>query len=180
MTTANDDKQTENLVAYLDGELDEATANVVEQQLASDVEVRHQIDKLSRAWDLLDLLPSRKASQSFTERTLSAIHTGPIPVETEADRQGEQLPSHARIQSLGRTTKWGQRVLAFALLVVVAAAGFNNSYLTGSGQTQELLREYPVLKRVHEYRDAGSVEFLKELQKQKVFDGKQPRPREPQ
>lgn len=180
MTTPNDDKQTENLVAYLDGELDEVTATAVEQRLADDADTRHRVDKLSRAWDLLDLLPSRKASQEFTERTLTAVRTGVVPVETEADTQGEQIQSHAQLSTLSQSTKWGQRSLALAVLVLVALAGLKNGYLTGAGSTEQLLREYPMLKRAHEYRDATNADFLKELHKQKVFDGKQPRPREPQ
>ena len=62
-------QQRENLVAYLDGELDEVETQEIERTLAHSLEARHEVDMLTRTWELLDTLPKSKASEEFSERT---------------------------------------------------------------------------------------------------------------
>ena len=64
---------TEKLVAYLDGELPEGDARDVESSLASDPAMRAEVEKLNRAWELLDLLPRPHASSDFSSRTLTTL-----------------------------------------------------------------------------------------------------------
>ncbi len=66
-------EQRENLVAYLDGELDDSATQNIEQVLAESVVARHDVDMLSRTWDLMNVLPGVKASEEFTRKTLSSI-----------------------------------------------------------------------------------------------------------
>jgi anti-sigma factor RsiW len=74
-----------NLVAYLDGELDEKAARALEARLANDPRARAEAETLRRTWELLDYLPRAEASGSFTHRTLerlavqSATRTMPRP-----------------------------------------------------------------------------------------------------
>jgi ferric-dicitrate binding protein FerR (iron transport regulator) len=49
----------EQLVAYLDGELDVAESRRIEQLLATDPQVRQKLQALERTWELLDRLQSR-------------------------------------------------------------------------------------------------------------------------
>jgi anti-sigma factor RsiW len=42
----------ENLVAYLDGELDEVATLEVERTLSESAEIRLEVEELSRTWDL--------------------------------------------------------------------------------------------------------------------------------
>src|SRR6201999_3829165 len=60
-----------NLIAYLDGELDESTARTIEQKLARSDVARHDVEMLVRTWDLLDLLERPRVTQEFTTRTLA-------------------------------------------------------------------------------------------------------------
>ena len=48
--------EDELLVAYLDGELDEAARVNVEKRLAEEPDLRSRLTLLERAWDLLDEL----------------------------------------------------------------------------------------------------------------------------
>ena len=66
-------EQRDNLVAYLDGELDEAATADIEQALADSPVARHEVDMISRSWDLLNALPTHRASGEFTERTVSSL-----------------------------------------------------------------------------------------------------------
>src|SRR3954452_2725575 len=67
------DEDRENLVAYLDGELDEASAHALESKLSLDPLARAEADALRRTWELLDYLPKPEPSSDFTNRTLSRL-----------------------------------------------------------------------------------------------------------
>jgi anti-sigma factor RsiW len=90
-----DERERDDLVAYLDGELQGEEARRVEAKLAHDQKARTEADSLKRTWDLLDYLPKPpEPSPSFTNRTLEKVEpiratgaqprvapdTGPQPV----------------------------------------------------------------------------------------------------
>ena len=142
--------QRANLVAYLDGELDEADVRGIEVTLAGSDVARHEVEMLSRTWELLDALPRETASAEFTQRTLATVH-----VQTE-----QRQPPRWRgavdpvLTSLGYAG-------------VLAAAGLVG-YAAGSRwiprESDRLVRDLPLLERLNAYQDAGSVEFLRELE----------------
>src|SRR5260370_281071 len=66
-------EQRENLTAYLDGELDDAQTQEIEQVLAASEVARHEIDMLSRTCDALSVLPTHKASGEFTRKTMTNL-----------------------------------------------------------------------------------------------------------
>src|SRR5437764_5906332 len=112
-----DDAQREDLVAYLDGELDEETARALEAKLSLDSAVRAEADQLRRTWELLDYLPKAEPSASFTHRTL--------------DRVSALRPGGAEPAGAGRRRPWlvGLGWAAAALLAVtVGYAGVHLVY----------------------------------------------------
>jgi hypothetical protein len=62
-----------NLVAFLDGELDEQAAQVLEAKLSRDPQMRAEAEALKKTWELLDYLPRPEPSLSFTHRTLERL-----------------------------------------------------------------------------------------------------------
>src|ERR687896_527533 len=68
----NEDEKSE-LVAYLDGELDDVTTQAVEAKLAINPEARAELDALKQTWGLLDLLPKASPSANFTHRTMERL-----------------------------------------------------------------------------------------------------------
>src|SRR5262245_7111665 len=70
-----DDVDREDLIAYLDGELDEEATRAVESQMNIDPTVRSEVESLKRTWDLLDYLPRPEPSPNFTHRTLDRLST---------------------------------------------------------------------------------------------------------
>src|SRR5207247_35678 len=74
------EKDSDDRVAYLDGELDEDTAPQLEAKLTLDPEARAEADALEQTWGLLDYLPRPEPSPSFTHRTLErlAVRTSSI------------------------------------------------------------------------------------------------------
>ncbi|MFN9717365.1 MAG: anti-sigma factor family protein, partial [Planctomycetota bacterium] len=65
------DAQLSELVAYLDGELDEHACESVERQLVANPGLRRYAETLDRTWQLLDSLGDAPASGAFTQKTLA-------------------------------------------------------------------------------------------------------------
>src|SRR5205823_3534064 len=100
MAQLNDEDKA-NLVAFLDGELDERTAHALETKLNTDPQARAEAEALRRTWGLLDYLPRPEPSPSFTHRTL------------------ERLAAH---RPLTGTVRTGRRWVRWALPLGWAAA----------------------------------------------------------
>lgn len=64
---------TEELTAYLDGELDEATQVAVESRLGNDSAYLAELQALQQTWETLDHLPAINAGKSFTETTMELV-----------------------------------------------------------------------------------------------------------
>src|SRR5947208_397384 len=73
MTPTPEDEPQAELVAYLDGELDERATQELEQQIGRDPQLRARADALKKTWELLDFLPQPEPSASFTSRTLDRV-----------------------------------------------------------------------------------------------------------
>ena len=84
----------ENLVAYLDGELDDKTARALEAKLSRDTQARAELEALKRTYNLLDFLPRGEASTQFTSKTLDRLATVP-PATVAVDP--EQGSSETRV-----------------------------------------------------------------------------------
>lgn len=67
------DAVTEELTAYLDGELDEATQVAVESRLGKDPEYLAELQALQQTWETLDQLPTLDAGKKFTETTMELV-----------------------------------------------------------------------------------------------------------
>lgn len=150
-------EQRENLVAYLDGELDEVSTQNVEQVLAESVVARHDVDMLSRTWDLMNVLPGIKASEEFTRKTLSSIRA--------ADSTKGSLFDYALMKNVRRAVTlaiWGA-VLVGAGIVGFRAAGFVPN------PNEQLLDNFSVISNLDVYSEVGDIEFLKILKQNQTL-----------
>src|SRR5258708_38600425 len=86
-------EQRENLTDYLDGELDDAQTQEIEQVLAASEVARHEIDMLSRTWDALSVLPTHKASGEFTRKTMTNLRAAE---SSEPGATGQMIYRNAR------------------------------------------------------------------------------------
>src|SRR5262245_20740862 len=82
------DADRDELVAYLDGELDADGQQRLEARLGQAPGVRAEADSLRRAWEMLDYLPRPDPAQDFTERTLTRVSA----VRTAAGRTAADVP----------------------------------------------------------------------------------------
>jgi anti-sigma factor RsiW len=150
------------LVAYLDGEVDQKTAMTIEAKLGRDPRVRSEADQLKRTWELLDYLPRPAPSPDFTHRTLERL-TVNYP------------PRHARWQFLPRwrPSKWTMGWAA-AALIVGAVGFFGARFLSPSrppvaeAEPQDVdpemvIRDRRVIENRRLYEHIVGIDFLREL-----------------
>jgi hypothetical protein len=153
-TPPNEEEQ-EELVAFLDGELDEASAQAVEAKLTLDPVARTEAESLKKAWDLLDYLPRSEPSPDFTQRTLNSI----CPVTGKAPWTRRSW----------RPLLWG---LGWAALFLVCAVGgyfgFNLAHPREPGD-RELIRDLRLIENKRLYEQVDDLDFLKELDKHDLF-----------
>lgn len=84
--------QRSNLVAYLDGELQEPAAKEIEQVLSKSPTVQHDVEMLSRTWDLLDQLPRLTGNSDLTEQMVSLVKAGDEPPSLLSTSWLERIP----------------------------------------------------------------------------------------
>lgn len=155
-----DDRQSdldhETLVAYLDGELDDAATVEVENRLASDSQYRQQLQQLERTWDLLDELPIMEPTEAFTRSTL------------------ELVVDDAR-KAIGRDRKklWSIPLqMGIIAVFPILCYWITATYLQWRQEApvRQLVSEIPFLEKYELYESVGSIEFAKLLDDQKLFE----------
>jgi anti-sigma factor RsiW len=67
------EQEREELVAYLDGELDADSARALEARLSRDPRARAEAESLKNTWELLDYLPRPAPSTNFASKTLDRL-----------------------------------------------------------------------------------------------------------
>ena len=154
------DEDRENLVAYLDGELDESTARTLEAKLTLDSGARDEAEALRQAWSLLDYLPQAEPSTTFTHRTLEklALRTGGL------SRRAPAL--------------WPMRLAWAAGVVLALTVGFGAARLIGRPgdppEVDEHLVSHPgAIDRVRHLEQVEDLNFLQELDHPDLF-GEEP------
>jgi anti-sigma factor RsiW len=142
-----------NLVAYIDGELNEAESRAIATKLTLSPTARREVEALERTWELLDHLPRPKASDELIDRTLTEVRL-------DAERG-------ARVESIVKSS--AARLVRVATWVAVSALVFFGGYAATQwvwpNPTARLARELPIAEHLDEYRDVGSFQFLQELVK---------------
>lgn len=154
--TYNSDPLDEELVAYLDDEV-EAIARVrIERRLADDVDYRERLRHLQQTWDALDLLPRASASDAFTSSTMSLVV------------QEQQIAAAQGIDHLNdrRVRRW---LIAAICTAAAVAIGFLLVYRRLTDTDRSLVRDLPVIEQVDQLHNTPSLEFLEQLREERLF-----------
>lgn len=146
----------EQLVAYLDGELDEETSRRIESQLASDANVRRRLQSLEHTWELLDDLDAAPVGEPFTRTTLEMV----------ALAAGEDL-AQSRIEMPRRLRR--RRLQIASVFAAATALGFLGVWFFTPDPNRQLVDNLPVLEQFEEYRQTGNIGFLRQLRDEKLF-----------
>jgi anti-sigma factor RsiW len=149
-------EERSNLVAYLDGELNDAEARSIATKLTQSLTARREVDALQKTWELLDLLPRPKASEDFTTRTLT------LASQALEGRIASTANEVARRVGIGLA--WA---VASALLFVL---GYFLTLRVWPNPTDRLARDLSIAESLDEYRDVGSFEFLQDLDESTEFN----------
>ncbi|MCU0962452.1 MAG: hypothetical protein MUF48_20330 [Pirellulaceae bacterium] len=151
------ERVAEELVAYLDGELDREASQDVERRLAASDEYRRELRQLQRAWDMLDELPRAQVSDTFTQTTVEIV-------ALSAHRDLQQLQAHGRQHRRWAWIAGGVGLVASTLAGYLAVA----AYL--ARPNDQLVRDLPVIENLDRYEVADSVTFLRQLQTTGLFE----------
>jgi len=154
---ANDEAQLrEELVAYLDGELDAEQSRRIEQRAAVEPDARRMLEELDRTWHMLDELDTPATSEDFTCTTLEmvALAAADDAQKAKAERPRRRL----------RAGLW-----AAAGLVAAATAGFLIVTSLIPDPNAQLLQDLPILENYDQYHEIGSIDFLRALNKENLF-----------
>jgi anti-sigma factor RsiW len=152
----------EELVAYLDGELDDQRTEAVEAQIGLNPSVRQEAEALRRTWDLLDYLPRPQPRADFTNRTLSRLDLA------ELSRSAPRRPAPRP-----RARRWLVGAGVAAALVLAGLAGYTGRALLvpakpaapslTADEEAQLLADLRVIDRLHEYQQVEDIEYLRGL-----------------
>ncbi len=157
-------KLQSDLVAYLDGELSDRACMEIEQTLAENPRIRCEMELLERTWELLDTLPVSKASESFSQRTLSVISQSSMA----AVKDQTPAVTTSRSWSIDRDT-WLAAGLSMALtLTAILCFAVTNRWMPT--ETDRLVRDLPLLIKLEMYEEVSSPEYLNTLKQSRLFD----------
>jgi hypothetical protein len=146
----------EQLVAYLDGELNADERRHIEELLATDEKVRRRLQEMEQTWRLLDDLDLVPAGGKFVESTLEMV-------AVEAGKDAEQFMADAPRQRR-------RRILTIVGgLTVAILAGFFAMMLFWPNPNRQLVEDFSVLENLDRYRPIGDVEFLQRLRDEGLF-----------
>ena len=144
----------DNLVAYLDGELDEDGTRRVETVLSQSNVARTDVEQLARTYELLDELDRPRASVEFAEKTIATAKLEQIK------------PSITQQRWFQLTRRYSPLALWTFAMVSAAAAGYGISRYGVPQDDDVLLDNYPVIRELDVYEEAGNYDFLDRLSRE--------------
>ena len=151
--------QLEQLVAYLDSELNDQQSMAMEKRLRDDAKLRRMADDLDRTWGLLDVLEPVAAGEEFSQRTMETVVASYSNVEQQRPASLRRLLSaFASRQSLA----W----FGIGVLGTLCGLGLTafRSPSEESALATQLLRQMDMLDRYPQYSIIPDVASLQQLQ----------------
>lgn len=156
-TQENQDAILEELVAYLDGELEPADAERIETRLSEDPAYRTELKGLQGAWDMLDLLPRPQVGEGFTRSTIEMVAVK--AADDTAKRRGSVR--------LRRAAGW---LAVVSAAVVAGFVGYRAVHHRLDRPNRQFLEDLPVVENVDLYYHADDIEFVEKLAASGIFD----------
>lgn len=169
----SEDAATEELVAFLDGELDPKAAESLKTKLTLDPKLRAEADALQRAWEILDVLPRPLPSPAFASRTMSQV------IPAAAAPSGTQVLPYAggpapNVAAFPAARPGPGFWLGSAALILAAAVGgyFGHKALAPAPKAvspEPPLEDLTLMKNLRLYRNIDDMDYLKKLDAPEMF-----------
>lgn len=183
-TTRPPDDGDDDLVAYLDGELEEVDTQAVESKLAVDEDARKKAEKLKKTFDLLDYLPKPEPSPNFASRTLTQINptaerpSSPALPVTSGQSGIPVQQSAAVTRPPGLSFVW-KAVAWTVVLLLTTAIGYvghllARPHLEASGPAKRTSEQVRLLERLPLLIGVDDFDFLKQLDQSDFFAEAEP------
>jgi hypothetical protein len=144
-----DHPDKDELIAYLDGELDPPTNQRVEERLKNDPAYRQALTQYERSWDMLDRLQRSTVGENFTRSTLEMVSLA-------AAEEQQQPPVGGRFE-------WRRLGLMSLVAATALLLGYRGGRVVWPDPNRELLQDLPVVEDLDLYEQAGSIDFLRKL-----------------
>ncbi len=151
-------EQRENLIAYIDGELEQETMRDIEKTLADNPVATHEVDVLKKTWSMLDYLERPEASEKLIEQTLTSI---------QVYRTGEKfaLPAWWNQAKQGMIS-----VTSVAGILLAAYLGYVASAELIPSPANEIAKDLQVIEKYDELQEIGSLAYLNLIKKNNLVD----------
>lgn len=146
------DPLDEQLVAYLDGELDQAERDTLEQRLVDDQTLRERLQQLQSGWEMLDELPQTSVREQFTETTLEMV-----AADVSQDVKAKQSRRWRK--------QWTLPTVAALLAVVALGVGAGAVAAKRQWEMRRQLRDLPLAQHLDAYRYADDLALMRALTK---------------
>ena len=144
-------EQRLDLVAYLDGELNESETQRIEKLLAESEVARAEVEVLAATYELLDELPRARASKDFTEKTMATARLEEVRPDISQSPLFRRL--YRAVPYLGWTVA----------MIVAGGLGFAATRFWTPQPHDPLVRELDLIRNLDKYSEVGSVDFLQRL-----------------
>ena len=170
----------EELVSYLDGELDAEQSRRIEERAAAEPDARRMLEELDRTWHMLDALDAPATSEDFTRTTLEMVALAAAEDVQKAQAEAPRRHLRARLRAAA-----GLVGAAAAGFLIVAGLIFQSEHTAlprGNAATTfhvatslvpdpnaQLLQDLPILENLDQYRETNGVDFLHALNDGKLF-----------
>jgi len=166
-----------DLVAYLDGELDDRATRVMEKRLRADPGLRARAEAIRKTWNLLDFLPQPEPSPLFTSRTLDRVV---VPRTEPAKPEPAAAPTESVPRPASRRRRRDQWRLRAGWVVAAAAALFLAGFLASaslgrktspdpSQRDDQIVQDLRTLDNLNLYQYGDDLAFLFGLDQPDLF-----------
>jgi hypothetical protein len=145
------DEERANLVAFLDGEVDEDLSAQLEAKVSKSPSVRKEVDALEKTWSMLDWLPRPELPDDFATQAVTRIHSQQLRAELIEGR----LQRHSIFAA--KCIGWVAGVAAAAFI------GFTAVRLAWRDPSRELAEHLDILDNMESYRVIPDVKFLEDM-----------------
>ena len=146
-----------NLVAFVDGELEDELAQKLEEKVAQSVSIRREIQALEKTWGMLDWLPRPELPGDFASQTVTRIHSQQL--------RAEMIEGHVKFWSTiaAKTIAW------VACVAAMGAVGFASLRYAWRDPTRELIEHLDIVENLDTFRAIPDVKFLDDISRIGMF-----------